>query len=142
MEDSVFTKIIKGQIPCHKLYEDDQTIVFVPLHPVALGHVLAVPKRQVDQFFDLPQADYRALMATVKMMASHMKTVLGTKRVGLKVEGLDVPHAHVHILAFDTNEQFNQKPDESQPVDRAKLAALAAKLRLPEDNLTVENDHV
>lgn len=140
MEDSVFTKIIKGQIPCHKVFEDDSTIVFVPLYPLALGHVLAVPKRQVDQFYELPDSEYQALMATVKKIASHMKTVVGSKRVGLKVEGLDVPHAHVHILAFDTNEQFNQVPDESLPPDQSKLAELAAKLRLP-DNLTKENSH-
>jgi histidine triad (HIT) family protein len=135
MQDSVFTKIIKGQIPCHKIYEDALTIVFLPLHPVALGHVLVVPKRQVDQFFDLPDEDYQALMTTVKKVASHLKSVLKTKRVGVKIEGLDVPHAHVHILAFDTAQQYNQQPDESQPPNQAKLAALATKLRMEDPHV-------
>lgn len=128
MEDSVFTKIIKGELPGHKVYEDDKTIVIVPLYPVAKGHVLAIPKLQVDHFVDLPDDDYQALMATVKKVASHMKQVLQPKRVGTQIVGLDVPHVHVHILAFDTLDQFRELPDESQPPDQAKLAELAKKL--------------
>lgn len=133
MQDSIFTKIIKGEIPCHKVYEDAKTIVFVPLHPIAKGHVLAVPKLQVDQFFDLPAEDYQALMATVQKVAAHMNQVLGTKRVGLQVVGLDVPHVHVHIVAFDTLEEYREHPDQSAPVDNAKLAAMAERLRLPDE---------
>ncbi len=127
-EDSVFTKIIKGEIPSHKVYEDEKTIVFVPLHPIAKGQVLVVPKIQVDQFFDLPDDYYQALMATVKKVAQHMKQVLGTTRVGLKVVGLDVPHVHIHVVAFDTIEEYNETPDESGEVDHSALAALAKTL--------------
>jgi len=132
MQDSIFTKIIKGEIPCHKVYEDAKTIVFVPLHPVARGHVLAVPKRQIDQFFDLPTEDYHALMTTVQKVAAHMKQVLDTERVGLQVVGLDVPHAHIHIIAFNTLEEFREHPDESAPVDQEKLRLIAESLRLPD----------
>jgi histidine triad (HIT) family protein len=134
MQDSVFTKIIKGEIPCHKVYEDAKTIVFVPLYPIAKGHVLAVSKMQIDQFFDLPTEDYQALMATVQRVAAHMHAVLGVKRVGLQVVGLDVPHVHVHIIAFDTLDEFREHPDESTPVDHVLLDAIAKKLRMP-DNL-------
>jgi len=133
MQDSVFTKIIKGEIPCHKVYEDAKTIAFVPLHPIARGHVLAVPKLQIDQFFDLPTDDYTALMATVKKVAAHMNAVLGTKRIGLQVVGLDVPHVHIHVIAFDTLEEYREHPDESAPVDHALLAGMAEKLRLPDE---------
>lgn len=68
MEDSVFTKIIKGQLPSHKVYEDDKTIVIVPLHPIAKGHLLVIPKLQVDQFYELPDDDYAALWLTVKSL--------------------------------------------------------------------------
>lgn len=129
-EDSVFSKIIKGEIPSHKVYEDDVTIAFLPLHPIAKGHVLVVPKTQVDQFFDLEEGDYQALMQTVKQVASHMKQVLQTKRVGLQVVGLDVPHAHIHVIAFDTLDEFREQEDTTQEPDHVKLAELADKLRL------------
>jgi histidine triad (HIT) family protein len=128
MSDSIFTKIVKGEIPAHKLYEDDKTIVIVPLHPIAKGHLLAIPKLQVDQFFDLPDDDYQALMETVKKVAVHMKQVLQTKRVGLQVVGLDVPHVHVHVIAFDTLTEFREVADDSQPPNTAKMAELAQKL--------------
>lgn len=128
MEDSVFTKIIKGELPCHKVYEDESTIAFIPLHPIAKGHVLVVPKLQVDQFFEMPDADYQALMVSVKKVAKRMKEVLQTKRVGIQVVGLDVPHVHYHVIAFDTLEEFRTLPDETQPPDHDNLATMAKRL--------------
>lgn len=126
--DSVFTKIIKGEIPCHKVYEDDKTLAFMPLHPIAKGHVLVASKLQIDSFFDLPDEDYTALMGTVKKVARRMKDVLQTKRVGLQVVGLDVPHAHVHVIAFDAFEEYHQTEDMATPVDDETLAKIAKKL--------------
>ncbi len=128
MQDSVFTKIIRGELPSHKVYEDEHTIAIMPLHPIAQGHVLVIPKLQVDQFFELPEAEYAALMSCVRKVAERMHDVLPAKRVGLKVVGLDVPHVHVHVIAFDTIEEYNQSPDESAPIDHDLLASLAAKL--------------
>lgn len=130
MEDSVFTKIIKGELPASKVYEDDKTIVIVPLHPIAKGHLLVIPKVQVDQFMDLNDDDYQAVMATVKKVAQHMKQVLGTKRIGLQVVGLDVPHVHVHVIAFDTVAEYREVADESAPPDFDKIKALADKLAI------------
>jgi histidine triad (HIT) family protein len=127
-EDSIFTKIIKGEVPSHKVYEDSSTIAFLPLHPLALGHVLVVPKNQVDNFYDLPPADYQALMLTVQKVAKRMKEVIGSKKIGLKIEGLDVPHTHVHVLAFDNADQFSEAEDFTEPVDHEKLAEIAGKL--------------
>lgn len=128
MEESVFTKIIKGEIPCHKVYEDDKTIAFLDIHPIQPGHVLVVPKKQVDEFQDLPDEDYTALWATVKKVAQRLKAVTGRKRVGIHVLGLEVPHAHVHVFPFDTVEQYRTVADMAAEPDHAALAEMAKKL--------------
>lgn len=128
MEDSIFTKIIKGELPSYKVYEDEKTIAIIPLHPFAQGSVLVIPKVQVDQFIDLDDIDYQAVMATVKKVGRKMKDVIGSRRIGLKIVGLDVPHVHVQVVAFDTIEEYNETPDESQAPDFAKNQALAKKL--------------
>jgi len=128
MKDSVFTKIIKHELPCHKVYEDDFTIAIIPLYPIALGHVLVIPKVQVDQFYDLDQANYLALMDTVKKVSKRMKQILQTERIGLQVIGTDVPHCHVHVVAFNTVDEYKQTADESGPVDHQKLSEMASRL--------------
>lgn len=130
MEDSIFTKIIKGEIPCHKIYEDDKTLAFLDIHPIQPGHVLVVPKVQIDQFQDLPDSDYTALWAGVKKIAQRQKSVLNRKRVGIHVVGLDVPHAHVHVFPFDTLEEYRNHPDMSAEPDHAVLAEMAKRLAL------------
>ena len=128
VEDSIFTKIINGELPSHKVYEDDFTFALIPLHPIALGHVLVFPKKQVVQFFQLEDVDYIALMETVKKVANRMYEVIEPFRVGVKIEGLDVPHTHVHVIAFDNHEQFNETENTNVPVDQNKLKELAQKL--------------
>lgn len=128
MEDSVFTKIIQGELPAQKVYEDELTIAIIPLHPIAKAHVLVIPKKQVDQFIDLPDEDYQAVMSTVKKVGQRINTVIQPVRVGLQVVGLDVPHVHVHVIAFDTLAEFREQPDESQPPDMERNAALAKSL--------------
>lgn len=128
IDDSIFTKIIKGEIPSHKVYEDDHTIAIMPLHPVALAHVLVIPKTQVDQFFELPDEEYQALMTTVKKVSKRINDVINPKRIGIKVVGLDVPHAHIHVIAFDTAEQYNENEDLAAPVDNDLLEETAQKL--------------
>jgi histidine triad (HIT) family protein len=128
MADSIFTKIIKGEIPSAKVYEDDKTIAIIPLNPVANGHVLVIPKLQVDQFIDLPDQDYQALWSTVKKVGSRMMEVLQPQRIGVQVVGLDVPHAHIHVLAFDTLEQFRELPDLNNPATPEQMAEMAQKL--------------
>ena len=100
MEDSVFTKIMKGELPCYKIYEDEKTFVFLDNCPAIAGHTLVVPKIQVDKFYELPDDDYQAMMATVKKLAQRMEKVLG-KRPIIKIIGIDVPHAHVHVMPFE-----------------------------------------
>lgn len=102
---SIFSKIIQGEIPCYKIYEDDKTFAFLDIHPESKGHVLVVPKREVDKIYDLPTEDYDALMRTVKQISKHMETKLGT-RILWKVVGTDVPHAHVHLMPLDPDWQY------------------------------------
>ena len=121
---SIFTKIINGEIPCYKIYEDDKTIAFLDINPETRGHTLVVPKLEVDKIYDLPDGDFRALMDTVKKLSIHMEQKLGARTLW-KVIGTDVPHAHVHLLPFDETWQYGQtlklEPEEFEQI-RAKLA--------------------
>lgn len=128
MTDSIFTKIIKGEIPCYKIYEDDKTIAFLDIHPVQPGHALIVPKKQINEFQNLPDEDYKALFAAVKKVSKQLKHVLGVRRIGLQVIGIDVPHAHVHLIPFDTVQEFRAIADMSADPDHAALADMAKKL--------------
>lgn len=104
---SIFSKIIAGEIPCYKIYEDEKTLAFLDIHPETPGHTLVVPKVEVDKLYELQMEDYLAVMKTVKMLASRMEKILG-KRTLMKVIGTDVPHAHVHLVSFDLNYQYGQ----------------------------------
>jgi histidine triad (HIT) family protein len=128
MKPSIFTMIIRGEVPCHKVYEDDRIIAFMDIHPIQPGHVLVVPKLQIDQFQDLPEVDYTALWSVVKKIANKQKQVLKRSRVGIHVVGVDIPHAHVHVFPFDTMEEYRTKVDKSIPPNHEELSAIAKKL--------------
>lgn len=97
---SIFTKIINGEIPSYKIYEDEKTVAFLDINPETRGHTLVIPKLEVDKIYDLPDEDYLALMNTVKKLARHMENVTGARTL-IKVIGTDVPHAHVHLTPYD-----------------------------------------
>ena len=128
MADSIFTKIIKGEIPCYKVYEDDKTLAFLDIHPKQPGHTLVVPKKQVEFLWDLDDEDYRAVMATAKKVALHIRDMLNRPYVGELVVGIEVPHAHVHVYPFSTMAESRFVPDPSAEPDHAALAAMAKKL--------------
>lgn len=107
---SIFTKIIQGEIPCYKIYEDDKTFAFLDIHPESKGHVLVIPKNEVDKIYELSDEDYQALMATVKKLSQHMEKQLGARTLW-KVVGTDVPHAHVHLMPFDETWQHGRTLD-------------------------------
>lgn len=109
MEDSIFTKIIKGEIPSHKIYEDEKTFSFLDIMPDENGHTLLVPKQQVDKIYDLDDEMYSHLWLVAKKIAKHYETTLGL-RVIFHVVGVDVPHAHIHIVPYDpVNHTSNQE---------------------------------
>ena len=128
MQDSIFTKIIKGEIPCHKVYEDELTFAFLDIHPKQPGHVLVIPKVQIDHIWDLPDKDYQALMATVKKVGNRIQAVLSPARVGVQVEGVGVPHAHVHVFPFNSVAEFHVVRDMSAEPDHKALADMAKRL--------------
>lgn len=102
---SIFAQIIKGDIPSYKIYEDDKTFAFLDIHPESKGHVLVIPKIEVDKIYDLPDEDFQALMSTVKKLSKHLESKLGA-RILWKVVGTDVPHAHVHLMPLDPDWQY------------------------------------
>lgn len=104
---SVFTKIIEGEIPCYKIYEDEKTFAFLDINPESKGHTLVVPKAEVDKIYELSDEDYHALWAAVKKVAAHMEDVSG-RRVVMKVIGTDVPHAHVHLMPIDDTWEYGK----------------------------------
>lgn len=130
MADSIFTKIIKGQIPCHKIYEDEKTLVFLDIHPVQPGHTLIIPKKQIEFVWDLPDEDYQAVMDTTKKVARRLRDVMGKKYVGSRVVGIDVPHAHVQLIPFDTVDEYTKPQDMESVPDHQALEQLARKLAL------------
>lgn len=129
MQDSIFTKIIKGDIPSHKIYEDSKTLAFMDIHPVNEGHVLVIPKTQVEFIWELSGEDYSALMTTVQKVMRRQKDILGYPYVSMRTIGVDVPHAHVHLIPFKTVGDLANTPDMTEEPDHASLAALAEKLR-------------
>jgi len=128
MEESVFTKIIKGEIPCYKIYEDDLTIAFLTIEPVRDGHTLVVSKKQVDQYIDLPEEDYIALWQTVKKVAARLREKTGKERIGIAIKGIDVPHTHVHLVPFDSGESIGVDSTPEGSRDPAHLAQIAKDL--------------
>ncbi|CAN5125972.1 HIT family protein [soil metagenome] len=130
MNDSIFTKILKGEIPCSKVYEDDHTFAFMDIYPIQPGQVLVIPKKQVGFVWDLDSDDYTALMATVHKVGQRIREVFNDKaRVGVIVEGLDVTdHAHVKVFPFNDDSEFRHLPDRSQDPNYDEINAIAKKL--------------
>ncbi len=127
MSDSIFTKIIKGEIPCHKVYEDDRVIAFLDIHPKHPGHTVVVPKKQLDVIWELDDETYDYLWNTAKKIAIHMGDLLG-KRIGVHVEGIGVPHAHIHLFPFMTTDEFLAHQDMTAEPDHTALAEMAKRL--------------
>jgi histidine triad (HIT) family protein len=104
---SIFSKIIAGEIPAYKVAETDQFIAFLDILPLAKGHVLCIPKKEIDYIFDMEDTDYLALMSFSKKVAKGIKQVIPCKKVGVAVIGLEVPHAHVHLIPMNTVQDMN-----------------------------------
>ena len=128
-EPSLFTRIINGEIPAHKIYEDDKVIAFLNTHPVNPGHTLVVPKIQVDHIWDLSDDDYTYLWQIVKKVGSHIRQVIKSPRVGVIVEGFGVPHTHVHLVPIYHGNDL-KKPDPHGEPDNESLAAMASRLKM------------
>lgn len=129
MEDTIFTKIIKGEVPSYKIYEDEKTFAFLDIHPLTPGHVLVIPKQQVEYIWDLESEDYQALMDTVQKVGKRLRDVMDAPYVGVEVIGVDVPHAHVHVVPFATTKDLHrQGPAEDEP-DHNSLEEIVQKVK-------------
>ena len=130
MDDSIFTKIIKGEIPSYKIYEDELTYAFLDIMPDEPGHTLVIPKQQVDKIYDLDDATYSHLWLIAKKIASHYEEVTGFRSI-FHVVGVDVPHAHIHVVPYNpaNHTAHIDKASVKQPADPASLTAMAEKLR-------------
>lgn len=130
MEESIFTQIINGDIPSHKIYEDGQVLAFLDIHPITPGHMLVVPKQQVEFIWDMDDESYQHLMEIVKKLGSHARATMKTEFVGVQVIGVDVPHAHVHVIPFNDINEYHNVPDMSVEPNHGALVAVAKKLSL------------
>ena len=125
---SIFTRIIRGEIPCHKLGESVDHIAFLDVNPVRLGHALVVPKTEVDHLFDLDDERLRGILPFAREVARKIKAVVPCTRIGISVIGLEVPHAHIHLIPIDALGDM----DFTKPrikLSNEEFAALAERIR-------------
>ena len=124
---TIFSKIVAGEIPCHKIAETDKYLAFLDVFPCAKGHTLVIPKQEVDYIFDMDNDDYLGLMAFAKQIEPAIRKAIPCKRIGVAVIGLEVPHAHVHLIPLNSmaDMNFNSKLKLSQE----ELAEIAEKIK-------------
>jgi histidine triad (HIT) family protein len=125
---TIFTKIINGEIPSHKVAEDDRYLAFLDVNPVAEGHTLVIPKAEVDYLFNLDDETYTGLMLFAKKVAGALPQAVPCLRVGVTVIGLEVPHTHVHLVPLNTLQDINFSKPKLKPTHE-DLAATAEKIR-------------
>lgn len=125
---SIFTRIVKGEIPCHKVAETEDYLAFLDISPLARGHVLAIPKQEVDYLFDLGDDAYVGLQLFAKEVAIAIKAAIPCERIGTAVIGLEVPHAHIHLIPINSIADINfSKP--KLKMSQEELAETAAQIR-------------
>jgi len=124
---SIFTKIIKGEIPCYKIAEDDNFLAFLDVNPNAKGHTLCVPKQEVDKIFDLEDDLYIGLMKFSKKIAIALEKTVTCNRIGMAVIGLEVPHAHVHLIPLNEMGEMTFKHKVS--LTKEEFEALAKQIQ-------------
>jgi histidine triad (HIT) family protein len=121
---SIFSKIISGEIPCYKVAEDNKNIAFLDIRPIKRGHVLCVPKLEVDELFELPLDDYNSLMSFTRQVAQSLKRVVPCKRIGSMVLGMEVPHAHIHLVPINSEHELSFSNSKAT-LSSEEMAALA-----------------
>ncbi len=126
---SLFTKIINGEIPCFKVAEDDLNFAFLDIFPLKKGHVLVVPKLEVDRLFDLPEKNYSSLLAFTKKISNSLKEIIPCNRISMHVVGLEVPHAHIHLIPINTINDCNFT-NEKLKFTNEEFMALAKEISL------------
>ncbi len=123
----IFCKIVAGEIPAHKVYEDDKYLAFLEINPIRLGHTILIPKEHYSTVYEIPDGLYAEYFLKAKELSTAVKTAAGAEKCGLVVAGFDLDHAHIHLLPMDTTEDidFHNQHEETQ----ANLATMADKIR-------------
>ena len=126
---SLFSKIVKGQIPCYKVAETNDFLAFLDINPNSKGHTLCIPKKEIDELFDLDNNTYNGLMKFSREVAIALKKTIPCKRIGMSVIGLEVPHVHVHLIPINSMEdmQFIKKLDKQTPSEFREVAEAISK---------------
>ncbi|MFK7905989.1 MAG: HIT family protein [Chitinophagales bacterium] len=124
---SIFSKIIAGEISCYKIAEDEHHFAFLDIFPVAKGHTLVVPKKEIDYFFDLDEDEVSTLMIFSKKIAAAIEKTIPCERIGMTVLGLEVPHAHVHLVPLDEKGIISFR--KKLKLQKEEFEAIAAEIR-------------
>lgn len=125
---TIFSKIVAGEIPSHKVAEDEEFFAFLDINPVAKGHTLVIPKQETDYIFDIDDSMLGRMMAFAKRVARAQEEAIPCKRVGMAVMGLEVPHAHIHLIPI-TKESDMYFGGEKMTVSQDELATIAALIK-------------
>ncbi|SHF91880.1 histidine triad (HIT) family protein [Flavobacterium micromati] len=124
---SIFTKIVKGEIPCYKIAEDENFLAFLDVNPNAKGHTLCIPKKEIDKFFEIDDDLYVGLMLFSKKVAIALEKTIPCKRIGIAVIGLEVPHAHVHLIPL--NDMDEMRFQNKVSLSKEEFEALAQNIQ-------------
>lgn len=125
---SIFSKIIAGEIPCYKIAENDKYMAFLDVFPLKKGHTLIVPKKEIDYIFDLDDTTYSGLMSFSKDVAVALKKAIPCNRISLGVYGLEVPHAHVHLIPMNTMNDVNFS-NEKIKLSKEEFETIASEIK-------------
>jgi histidine triad (HIT) family protein len=124
---TIFTKIVNGEIPCYKIAEDENFLAFLDVNPNAKGHTLCIPKKEINKLFDMDEALYLGLMQFARKVAIALEKTVPCKRIGMAVVGLEVPHAHVHLIPL--NEMDEMRFQNKVTLEKAEFEALAKSIQ-------------
>jgi histidine triad (HIT) family protein len=125
---SIFSKIVAGEIPCHKIAENEHFLAFLDVMPLVTGHVLVIPKEEVDYIFDIEDAQLQDMMVFAKGVAKAIRAAIPCKKVGVAVIGLEVPHAHIHLVPMNEIGDINFTREKLKPTQE-ELADTAALIK-------------
>lgn len=125
---SIFSKIVAGEIPCYKIAENDKFFAFLDINPVAKGHTLVIPRQEVDYIFDLSDEDLAAMHLFAKRVAIALKKAIPCIKIGMSVIGLEVPHAHIHLLPLNSEKDIDfRQPKMTLPAEEMERIAAAIR---------------
>lgn len=126
---SIFSKIVAGEIPCYKIAEDENFLAFLDISPLAKGHTLVIPKKEIDYIFDLDNETYNGLMQFAKKIAIALKIAIPCQRVGVAVLGMEVPHTHIHLVPMQSERDmlFNKEKLQLPQEEMMQIAQQIAK---------------